>query len=45
VPERDRIIAEVQVQPNDIDVVHTDLQAEVRLPLSSSASCPTCTGT
>jgi HlyD family secretion protein len=32
VPERDRIVAEVQVQPNDIDVVHTGLQAEVRLP-------------
>ncbi len=32
VPERDRIIAEVNVQPNDIDVVHTGLQAEVRLP-------------
>jgi HlyD family secretion protein len=32
VPERDRIIAEVQVQPNDIDVVHPDLQAEIRLP-------------
>jgi HlyD family secretion protein len=32
VPERDRIVAEVQVQPNDIDVVHTDLQAEIRLP-------------
>lgn len=32
VPERDRIVAEVNVQPNDIDVVHTGLQAEVRLP-------------
>ncbi len=32
VPERDRIIAEVQVQPNDIDVVHPGLQAEIRLP-------------
>lgn len=32
VPERDRLIAEVSVQPNDIDVVHVGLQAEVRLP-------------
>ncbi len=32
VPQRDRIIAEVNVQPNDIDVVHTGLVAEVRLP-------------
>lgn len=32
VPENDRLIAEVNVQPNDIDVVHTGLQAEIRLP-------------
>ena len=32
VPERDRLLAEVQVQPNDIDVVINGLQAEVRLP-------------
>jgi HlyD family secretion protein len=32
VPANDRIIAEVNVQPNDIDVVHTGLQAEIRLP-------------
>jgi HlyD family secretion protein len=32
VPVQDRIIAEVNVQPNDIDVVHTGLVAEVRLP-------------
>lgn len=32
VPARDRIIAEVHVQPNDIDVVHQGLQAEIRLP-------------
>ncbi len=32
VPENDRIIAEVNVQPNDIDVVHAGLQAEIRLP-------------
>lgn len=32
VPARDRLIAEVKVQPFDIDVVHVGLQAEVRLP-------------
>ncbi|WP_426957433.1 HlyD family type I secretion periplasmic adaptor subunit [Muricoccus radiodurans] len=32
VPARDRLIAEVRVSPNDIDVVHTGLSAEIRLP-------------
>ena len=32
VPAQDRLIAEVNVQPFDIDVVHAGLQAEVRLP-------------
>ena len=32
VPSQDRLIAEVRVSPTDIDVVHTGLQAEVRLP-------------
>lgn len=32
VPVRDRLIAEVQVQPMDIDVVYTGLPAEIRLP-------------
>jgi HlyD family secretion protein len=32
VPQQDRIIAEVNVQPNDIEVVHTGLVAEIRLP-------------
>jgi len=32
VPAQDRLIAEVNVQPFDIDVVHVGLQAEVRLP-------------
>jgi HlyD family secretion protein len=32
VPLHERIIAEVNVQPNDIDVVHPGLVAEVRLP-------------
>ena len=32
VPARDRLVAEVQLSPNDIDVVYPGLQAEVRLP-------------
>ncbi|WP_431285038.1 HlyD family type I secretion periplasmic adaptor subunit [Humitalea sp. 24SJ18S-53] len=32
VPARDRLVAEVQLQPTDIDVVYPGLQAEVRLP-------------
>ncbi|MBY0335942.1 MAG: HlyD family type I secretion periplasmic adaptor subunit, partial [Acetobacteraceae bacterium] len=32
VPDQDRLVAEVSVQPMDIDVVYPGLQAEVRLP-------------
>jgi HlyD family type I secretion membrane fusion protein len=32
VPARDQLVAEVNVQPNDIDVVYTGMQAEIRLP-------------
>lgn len=32
VPLQDRLVAEVNIQPHDIDVVHVGLQAEVRLP-------------
>jgi HlyD family secretion protein len=32
VPQHDRLVAEVNVQPNDIDVVYPGLHAEVRLP-------------
>jgi HlyD family secretion protein len=32
VPEKDRLVAEVNVQPTDIDVVYPGLHAEVRLP-------------
>ena len=31
-PAHDRLVAEVMVQPNDIDVVYPGLQTEVRLP-------------
>jgi HlyD family type I secretion membrane fusion protein len=32
VPDRDRLVAEVNVQPSDIDVVYPGLKSEVRLP-------------
>ncbi len=32
IPVRDRLVAEVNVQPFDIDVVYPGLQAEIRLP-------------
>lgn len=32
VPEQDRLVAEVNVQPTDIDVVYPGLTAEIRLP-------------
>lgn len=32
VPAQDRLVAEVQVQPTDIDVVYPGLPAEIRLP-------------
>jgi HlyD family secretion protein len=32
VPSHDRLVAEVQLSPNDIDVVYPGLEAEVRLP-------------
>jgi len=32
IPARDQLIAEVNIQPMDIDVVYPSLQAEVRLP-------------
>jgi HlyD family secretion protein len=40
VPTRDRLIAEVNVQPNDIEVIHTGLQAEVRLPAFKARVVP-----
>jgi HlyD family secretion protein len=32
VPSHDRLVAEVQLSPNDVDVVHQGLPVEVRLP-------------
>jgi HlyD family secretion protein len=39
-PLRDRIVAEVNVQPNDIEVIHPGLVAEVRLPAFKSRLMP-----
>lgn len=44
VPAQDRLVAEVQVQPNDIDVVHTGLIAEVRLPAFRQRLVPALLG-
>jgi HlyD family secretion protein len=45
VPEQDRIIAEVNVQPNDIEVIHPGLVAEIRLPAFKSRLVPYLHGT
>jgi multidrug efflux pump subunit AcrA (membrane-fusion protein) len=42
---RDRIIAEVNVQPNDIEVIHPGLLAEIRLPAFKSRLVPYLHGT
>ncbi|MFH5926245.1 HlyD family type I secretion periplasmic adaptor subunit [Roseomonas xinghualingensis] len=44
VPARDKLIAEVQVAPHDIDVVHAGLQAEVRLPAFKQRLVPFLNG-
>ncbi|WP_159350047.1 HlyD family type I secretion periplasmic adaptor subunit [Roseomonas harenae] len=44
VPARDKLIAEVQVAPTDIDVVHPGLQAEVRLPAFKQRLVPFLNG-
>jgi len=40
VPSEDRLVAEVQVNPNDIRGVHVGLQAEVRLPAYKARTLP-----
>lgn len=40
VPAEDRLIAEVLIQPTDIDVVRPGLQAEVRLPAFKQRLAP-----
>lgn len=44
VPADDRLVAEVQVAPGDIDVVHTGLTAQVRLPAFKQRLVPFLTG-
>jgi HlyD family secretion protein len=44
VPAQDRLVAEVQVQPTDIDVVYTGLPAEIRLPAFRQRLVPTLHG-
>lgn len=44
VPKRDRLIAEVNVQPNDIELVHPGLIAEIRLPAFKQRLVPYLNG-
>jgi HlyD family secretion protein len=44
VPDHDRLVAEVNVQPSDIDVVYSGLQAEVRLPAFKQRLVPYLNG-
>jgi HlyD family secretion protein len=44
VPVEDRLVAEVQVAPGDIDMVHPGLQAQVRLPAFKQRLVPFLTG-
>jgi membrane fusion protein, type I secretion system len=44
VPEADRLVAEVDVHPSDIDVVHPGLEAEVRLPAFKQRLVPLLRG-
>lgn len=45
VPTQDRLVAEVNVQPMDIDVVHPGLRAEIRLPAFRQRLVPFLDGT
>jgi HlyD family type I secretion membrane fusion protein len=44
VPENDRLIAEAQVSPNDIDVVHAGLKVQLMLTAFNQRSTPTVFG-
>ncbi len=44
-PAQDRLIAEVNVQPHDIDIVHIGLPAEARLPAFKQRLVPEIAGT
>jgi HlyD family type I secretion membrane fusion protein len=45
VPTQDRLVAELNVQPMDIDVVHPGLRAEIRLPAFRQRLVPYLDGT
>jgi len=44
VPSQDRLVAEVNVQPSDVDVVRPGLHAEVRLPAFKQRLVPYLSG-
>jgi len=44
-PAQDRLVAEVNVQPHDIDIVHVGLPAEARLPAFKQRLVPEIAGT
>ena len=44
VPDKDRLVAEVNIQPSDIDVVFPGLQSDIRLPAFKQRLVPLLTG-
>jgi HlyD family secretion protein len=44
VPSHDRLVAEVNLSPNDIDVVYPGLDAQIRLPAFKQRLVPSVTG-
>ena len=44
VPSHDRLVAEVNLSPNDIDVVYPGLEAQIRLPAFKQRLVPFVTG-
>jgi HlyD family type I secretion membrane fusion protein len=44
VPDNDRLVAEVKIPPNDIDVVHPGLPSEIRLPAFKQRLVPYLNG-
>ncbi len=45
VPSHDRLVADVRIQPHDVDDIHTGMSAEVRFPAFSSRLTPYLNGT
>jgi HlyD family secretion protein len=44
VPDKDRLVAEVNIQPSDIDVVFPGLQSDIRLPAFKQRLVPLLQG-